>query len=151
IFLYMLPLRARLSLLLDSDPCSIRVSSVAQGSLASLLSGTRVRSVAKEQARASVPHFLAKPKVRPLPTGLQIGNLLPARSLRFWSAMINSRTYLLTLLYPPSQTRFCTNCFIDSGRAIFIVSISNPSSEFILGRLAVSVNLLPRSVNPPGP
>jgi len=36
--------------------------------------------VAKEQARASVPHFLAKPKVRPLPTELQIGNLLPARS-----------------------------------------------------------------------
>ena len=62
-------------------PCSIRVSSVAQGSLASLLSGTSVRSVAKEQDRASVPHFLAKPKVRPLPTELQIGSLLPARSL----------------------------------------------------------------------
>ena len=29
----------------------------------------------KEQARASVPHFLAKPKVRPLPTELQIGSL----------------------------------------------------------------------------
>jgi hypothetical protein len=36
--------------------------------------------VAKEQARASVPHFFAKPKVRPLPTELQIGNLLAARS-----------------------------------------------------------------------
>ena len=59
----------------DSNPCSIRVSSVAQGSLASVLSGTSVRSVAKEQARASVPHFLAKPKVRPLPTELQIGSL----------------------------------------------------------------------------
>ena len=56
-------------------PCFIRVSSVAQGSLASVLSGTSVRSVAKEQARASVPHFLAKPKVRPLPTELQIGSL----------------------------------------------------------------------------
>ena len=65
---------------LDSDPCSIRVSSVARGSLASLLSGASVRSVAKEQARASVSHFLAKPRVRPLPTELQIGNLLPARS-----------------------------------------------------------------------
>ena len=70
-FLYMLPPRAPLSLLLDSDPCFIRVSSVAQGPLASLLSGTSVRSVAKEQARAGVPHFLAKPKVRPLPTELQ--------------------------------------------------------------------------------
>src|SRR5271166_5842114 len=65
---------------LNSDPCSIRVSSVAQGSLASLLSGTSVRSVAKEQERASVPHFLDKPRVRPLPTELQIGSLLPARS-----------------------------------------------------------------------
>src|SRR5271166_3901465 len=66
---------------LNSDPCSIRVSSVAQGSLASLLSGTSVRSVAKEQERASVPHFLDKPRVRPLPTELQIGSLVPARSL----------------------------------------------------------------------
>src|SRR5208282_3384741 len=61
------PLRARLPLLW----IPIRVPSVAQGSLASLLSGTSVRSVAKEQARAGVPHFLAKPKVRPLPTELQ--------------------------------------------------------------------------------
>jgi len=34
----------------------------------------------KEQARASVPHFVDKPRVRPLPTELQIGNLLPAHS-----------------------------------------------------------------------
>ena len=65
---------------LNSDPCSIRVSSVAQGSLASLLSGTGVRLVAKEQDPASVPHFLDKPRVHPLPTELQIGSLLPARS-----------------------------------------------------------------------
>ena len=36
--------------------------------------------MAKEQDRASVPHFLDKPRVRPLPTELQIGSLLPARS-----------------------------------------------------------------------
>jgi hypothetical protein len=65
---------------LNSNPCFIRVSSVAQESLASPLSGTSVRSVAKQQDRASVPHFLDKPRVRPLPTELQIGNLLPAHS-----------------------------------------------------------------------
>ena len=43
--------------------------------------------MAKEQARAGVPHFLAKPKVRPLPTELQIGNLLPSRSLMLLGRM----------------------------------------------------------------
>ena len=62
----------------DSDPCFIRGSRLF---FFSLLSGTSVRSVAKRQARCSVPHFPAKPKVRPLPTELQIGNLLPARSM----------------------------------------------------------------------
>ncbi len=42
--------------------------------------GTSVRSVAKEQDRASVPHFLDKPRVRPLPTELQTGNSLPVHS-----------------------------------------------------------------------
>ena len=67
-FLYVLPQRARLLLLW----ILIRVSSVFHPWLKDLLlryflSGTSIRSVAKAQARASVPHFPAKPKVRPLP------------------------------------------------------------------------------------
>ncbi len=65
----------------DSDSCFIRVSSVAQESLGSLLSGTNVQSGAITLARASAVNYLAKPAVRPLQTDLRIGNLLPTRSL----------------------------------------------------------------------
>ncbi len=60
---------------------TIRVSSVAQGSLGSLLSGTNVQSGAITLARASAANYLAKPVVRPLQTDLRIGNLLPTRSI----------------------------------------------------------------------
>src|SRR5271157_1773961 len=49
-------------------------------SLASLLSGTNVRSVAQERARAGSAQFLARGKVRPLTSDLPVGNLLPASS-----------------------------------------------------------------------
>ena len=45
-------------------------------------------------------------------------------AIRLWSARISSRTHSLTLLYPPSETRPCTEFFICSGKAMFIVSIN---------------------------
>src|SRR5271166_3582295 len=44
---------------------------------------------------------------------------------RFWSARTSSRTYSLALLYAPALTCSSTNCFIGSGREIFIVCIRN--------------------------